>query len=154
MSKVPNSYLHEPFYQQAWDPFQEFNFGGTLVAPRPAFSSGSPFALANLDWKETPEAHVLKADLPGLNRNEVKLELEDGRILCISGDKSSEKEVKSDNWHRVEWSSGSFVRRFRLPEDAKVDKLTAYLENGVLTVTVPKKEARKGNQKRTIQILG
>ena len=64
-----------------------------------------------------------------------------------------EKEVKSETWHRVERSSGLFVRRFRLPENAKIDKLTAYLENGVLTVTVPKEEA-KHYTKRTIQIHG
>ncbi|XP_022746197.1 17.5 kDa class I heat shock protein-like [Durio zibethinus] len=158
MSMVPGSYfgirsVHEPLYQQIWDPFQEFHYGGTLVAPRPVFSTQSPFELANLDWKETPEAHVFKADLPGLKKNEVKVEVEDGRVLCIRAEKNMEKEVKSETWHRVERSSGVFVRRFRLPENAKVYQLTAYLENGVLTVTVPKEEA-KHHPKRTIQIHG
>ncbi|XVE96977.1 hypothetical protein REPUB_Repub02eG0270600 [Reevesia pubescens] len=158
MSMVPSSYfggrsVHGPFYQQVWDPFQEFNYGSTLVAPRPSFSTESPFELAKLDWKETPEAHVFKADLSGLNKNEVKVEVEDGRVLCISGEKRMEKEVKSETWHRVERNSGLFVRRFRLPENAKVDKLIAYLENGVLTVTAPKEDA-KHHPKRTIQIHG
>ncbi|XVF08194.1 hypothetical protein REPUB_Repub06bG0205200 [Reevesia pubescens] len=151
MSRIPNIYLAG----QVWDPFQEFHSGvSTLVAPRPAFTTESPFEFAKLDWKETPEAHVFKAELPGLNKNEVKVEVEDGRVLCISCEKSMEKEMKSETWHRVERSNGLFVRRFRLPENAKVDKLTAYLENGVLTVTVPKKEAMKHYPKRTIEIHG
>ena len=149
--------VDEPFYQQVWDPFQQFHYGNTLVAPRPAFSTDSRFELANLDWKETTEAHVFKADIPGLNKKEVKVEVEveveDGRVLCISCEKSMEKEVKNETWHRVERSSGLFVRRFRLPENAKIDKLTAYVQNGVLTVTVPKEEA-KHYTKRTIQIHG
>ncbi|TYG54471.1 hypothetical protein ES288_D09G192800v1 [Gossypium darwinii] len=156
MSMIPRMYygghsVYEPYYQQqaVWDPFQEVPHGGSsLVA---AASPESRFELTKLDWKETPEAHVFKADLPGLKKNEVKVEVEDGRVLCIRGEKSVEKEVSGGTWHRVERSSGAFVRRFRLPEDAKLDKLTACLERGVLTVTVPKKE-HKHPPKRTIQI--
>lgn len=146
-----------PYYQQqaVWDPFQEVPHGvSSLVATAPpAFSAESQLELTKLDWKETPEAHVFKAELPGLKKNEVKVEVEEGRVLCIRGEKSVEKEVSGGTWHRVERSSGTFVRRFRLPEDAKLDKLTACLERGVLTVTVPKKE-RKHQPKRTIQIHG
>ena len=65
-----------------------------------------------------------------------------------------EKEVKSETWHRVERSGGLFVRRFRLPKNAKIDKLTAYLENEVLTLTVPKEESMKHHPRKTIQIHG
>ncbi|XVF55161.1 hypothetical protein PTKIN_Ptkin06aG0014400 [Pterospermum kingtungense] len=161
MSMVPSSYfggrssiVHEPFYQQVWDPFQEFHYMSTVIAPpRPAFSTESPFELSKMDWKETPEAHVLKAHLPGVKKNQVKLEVEEGRVLCIKAEKNMEKEVKGQTWHRVERSSGVFVRRFRLPENTKMDKLTAYLENGVLTVTIPKEEA-KHYPIRTIEIEG
>ncbi|KAF7033991.1 hypothetical protein CFC21_045050, partial [Triticum aestivum] len=64
-----------------------------------------------------------------------------------------EKEDKNDKWHRVERSSGKFVRRFRLPEDAKVEEVKAGLENGVLTVTVPKAEVKKPEVK-AIEISG
>ncbi|GFY94195.1 HSP20-like chaperones superfamily protein [Actinidia rufa] len=66
-------------------------------------------AIANvrIDWKETPEAHINQADLPGLSKEEVKVE--DGRILQISGEKKREKEEKTDKWHRVERSIGKFV---------------------------------------------
>nr|DAD42902.1 TPA_asm: hypothetical protein HUJ06_001131 [Nelumbo nucifera] len=103
--------------------------------------------------EETPEAHVFKADLPGLKKEEVKVELAEGRILQISGERSREHEEKNDKWHRVERSSGKFLRRFRLPENARADQVKAAMENGVLTVTVPKVEVKKPEVK-AIEISG
>ncbi|TXG61830.1 hypothetical protein EZV62_013193 [Acer yangbiense] len=103
----------------------------------------SGFVKTRVDWKETPEAHVFKADLPGMKKEEVKVEVEDDRVLLISGERNVEKEDKNDTWHRVERSSGKFSRRFRLPENVKMDQIKALMENGVLTVTVPKQEAKK-----------
>lgn len=96
---------------------------------------------------------MFKADVPGLKREEVKVEVEEGRILQISGEKSKEKEEKNDKWHRVERSSGKFLRRFRLPENAKMDQIKASMENGVLTVTVPKEDEKKPEVK-SIDISG
>lgn len=101
------------------------------------------FVNARIDWKETPEAHVFKADLPGVKKEEVKVEVEDGTVLQISGERSRENEDKNDKFHRVERSSGKFLRRFKLPENAKLDEVKASMENGVLTVTVPKTEEKK-----------
>ncbi|GAB4846511.1 hypothetical protein Ancab_025516 [Ancistrocladus abbreviatus] len=106
-----------------------------------------------LHWKETPEAHIFKADLPGLRKEEVKAEVEDGRILKISGERGKEKEETNDKWHRVERSMGKFVRRFRLPENAKMDQTKATMENGVLEVAVPKEEEKKPEIK-AIEISG
>ncbi|KAF6161036.1 hypothetical protein GIB67_007677 [Kingdonia uniflora] len=106
-------------------------------------SETAQFANTRIDWCETPEAHVFKADLPGINKEEVKVEVEEGKVLQISGERSRDKEEKNDKWHRVERSSGKFLRRFRLPENAKVDQVKAAMENGVLTVTVPKEEVKK-----------
>ncbi|KAF3970715.1 hypothetical protein CMV_005622 [Castanea mollissima] len=100
-----------------------------------------------------PEAHVFKADLPGLNKEEVKVEVEDDRVLQISRERIVEKEEKKDTWHRVERSSGKFLRRFRLPENAKMDQIKAAMENDVLTVTVPKVEVKKPDVK-SIEISG
>ncbi|GMN24227.1 hypothetical protein TIFTF001_000481 [Ficus carica] len=63
--------------------------------------------LIPIDWKETQQAHVFKADLPGLKKDEVKVEVEEGRILQITGERSKEQEEKNDKWHHVERSSGS-----------------------------------------------
>ena len=81
------------------------------------------------------------------------MELEEGRVLQISGERSREKEEKNDKWHRVERSSGKFLRRFRLPENAKVDEVKAAMENGVLTVTVPKEQVKMPDVK-AIDISG
>ncbi|KAL7173433.1 hypothetical protein ACSBR2_032820 [Camellia fascicularis] len=115
----------------------------------------SQFANALIDWKETLKGHVFKADLPGLKKEEVKVkvEVEEGRILQISGERKKEQEEKNDKWHRIERSSGKFLRRFRLPENAKVEEVKASMENGVLTVTVPKVEEKKPKVK-SIDIAG
>ncbi|KAJ6895681.1 hypothetical protein NC651_022025 [Populus alba x Populus x berolinensis] len=105
-----------------------------------------------IDWKETAEAHVFKADLPGIKKEEVKVEIEDDRVLQISGERNVEKEDRNDTWHRVERSSGKFLRRFKLPENAKTDQVKAGMENGVLTVTVPKEEVKKPDARKTIEI--
>uniref|UniRef100_A0A3Q7H3Z8 SHSP domain-containing protein n=1 Tax=Solanum lycopersicum TaxID=4081 RepID=A0A3Q7H3Z8_SOLLC len=132
-----SSSMFDPFSIDVFDPFRELGFPGT--------NSGESSAFANtrIDWKETPEAHVFKADLPGLKKEEVKVEVEEDRVLQISGERNVEKEDKNDKWHRVERSSGKFMRRFRLPENAKMDQVKASMENGVLTVTVPKEEVKK-----------
>ncbi|KAK9123812.1 hypothetical protein Sjap_013414 [Stephania japonica] len=149
------SNVFDPFSLDVWDPFQDFP-SLALSAPRShhEFSNeAAQFANTRIDWKETPEAHVFKADLPGLKKEEVKVEVEEGRVLQISGERSKEKEEKNDKWHRLERTSGRFLRRFRLPEDAKVDQVKAAMENGVLTVTVPKEEVKKPEVK-SIDISG
>ncbi|KAK1408429.1 hypothetical protein QVD17_40195 [Tagetes erecta] len=145
MSIIPSFFggrrtnVFDPFSLDIWDPI--FN---TSIANIPdGARETSAFANAQIDWKETPEAHVFKADVPGLKKEEVKVEMHEGRILQISGERSKENEEKNDKWHRVERRSGKFVRRFKLPENAKVDEVKANMENGVLTVTVPKHEVKK-----------
>ncbi|KAL5209650.1 hypothetical protein ABZP36_005273 [Zizania latifolia] len=154
MSLIRRSNVFDPFSFDLWDPFDGFPFGsgsGSLF-PRTSFDKAS-FAGARIDWKETPEAHVFKADVPGLNKEEVKVEVEDGNILQISGERNQEQEEKTDTWHRVERSSGKFLRRFRLPDNAKPEQIKASMENGVLTVTVPKAEVKEPDVK-SIQISG
>ncbi|KAL8260394.1 hypothetical protein R6Q59_028347 [Mikania micrantha] len=149
MSIIPSifggrrSSIFDPFSLDIWDPFREF--------PIPSSSdlSNETSALVNarVDWKETPEAHIFKADLPGIKKEELKVEVEDGNVLQIFGERNVEKEDKNDKWHRVERSSGRFTRRFRLPENAKMEEVKAAMENGVLTITVPKTEAKKTDVK-------
>ncbi|OVA09896.1 Alpha crystallin/Hsp20 domain [Macleaya cordata] len=163
MSIIPSifggqrSNIFDPnFSLNLWDPFNDFPFNtpSSLSISHPEFSNEtSQFVKARIDWKETPEAHVFTADVPGLKKEEVKVEVEEGRVLQISGERNKEKEEKNDQWHRVERSSGKFLRRFRLPENAKVNEVKASMENGVLTVTVPKVEV-KNPEVKAIDISG
>ncbi|XP_028798375.1 17.3 kDa class I heat shock protein [Neltuma alba] len=156
MSLIPGvvggrrSSIFDPFSLDVWDPFKDFPFPSSLST---SSQDNSAFVSTRVDWKETPEAHVFKADLPGLKKDDVKVEIEDDRVLQISGERNVEKEDKNDTWHRVERSSGKFMRRFRLPENAKMDQVKASMENGVLTVTVPKEEVKKPEVK-AIEISG
>ncbi|KAJ1282735.1 hypothetical protein BS78_03G074300 [Paspalum vaginatum] len=108
-----------------------------------------------VDWKETPEAHVLLADLPGVRREDARVEVEDGGVLAISGERAREEPREGDGWRwrLVERSSGRFQRRFRLPRGARLDRVRAAMEDGVLTVTVPKEEAKKP-QVKAVEISG
>lgn len=126
---------------------------GDIFTPFGSSDETNNFGNAQVDWKETPEAHVFKADLPGLKKEEVKVEVEDGRVLVISGERAAEKEDKNEKWHRVERSRGKFIRKFLLPENAKIDEVKANVENGVLTIIVPKQEVKKAAVK-AIEISG
>ena len=156
MSIVRRSSIFDPFSLDIWNPFEGFNsfFDNALSAPGSNYANEvSAFANTRIDWKETPEAHVFKADLPGVKKEEVKVEVVEGGVLQISGERKREQEEKTDRWHRVERSSGKFLRRFRLPDNAKVDQVKASMDNGVLSVIVPK-EAVKKPEVKSIEISG
>ncbi|KAI3868518.1 hypothetical protein MKX03_035691 [Papaver bracteatum] len=152
--------VFDPFSLDIWDPLQDFPFStpassSALSMPRSELSrETSQLANTRIDWKETPESHIFRADLPGVKKEEVKVEVEEGRVLQISGERSRESEEKNDKWHRVQRSSGNrlLMRRFKLHENAKLDEVKAAMENGVL-VTVPKIEEKKPGVK-SIQISG
>ncbi|MCB9883295.1 MAG: Hsp20/alpha crystallin family protein [Planctomycetes bacterium] len=102
-----------------------------------------------VDVRETDANFTLQLDLPGLTKEDVKIELED-RLLTISGErKFVQDEPKDSGFHRVERSYGSFTRSFRLPDVVDGQQATATFENGVLTVTLPKSEDKKS---RSIEI--
>lgn len=131
----------EPITLDIWDPLESFSL-----------AVASPVS-ARMDWKETPEAHVFIAEVPGLKKDEVKIEVEEEKILKISGERKKESEEKNEKWHRVERTSDRFVKTVRLPSNVKVEAVKANLENGVLTVTVPKGQDKEHGG-RLIQIAG
>ncbi|XVE79669.1 hypothetical protein DITRI_Ditri14bG0076600 [Diplodiscus trichospermus] len=142
----------EPLSLGVSEPLKDFDFPSLPSFAR-LLPENSAFVNTRVDWKETQEANVFMADLPGVKKEEVRVEIEDDRVLQICGERNVEKEDKNDTWHRVERSSGKFSRRFRLPENVKIDEVKASMENGVLTVTFPKVEMKKIGTKN-IEICG
>jgi HSP20 family protein len=135
-----------------WNPFRELDevqnrlttwFGGF---PTRLFENGNGLRVA--DWSpqvdviEDDKEYVIKADLPEMNKDEVKVTMENG-VLCISGERKTEKEEKNKKYHRIERSFGSFERAFMMPEDADANKIAAEFKDGVLKVHLPKTPAAK-----------
>ncbi len=101
-----------------------------------------------VDIYENGENLVLKAELPGINPDDVEVCVEDN-TLYLKGERKFEKEVKEENYQRVERTYGTFVRTFSLPNAIDSDKVAANYKDGVLTLTLPKREESKP---RTIKI--
>lgn len=95
-----------------------------------------------VDVLENNDSYILRAELPGVNKNDVKITLRDN-ILTIKGEKKQEKEEKDASFHRTERVYGSFERSFTLPSGVKSDKIDATYKDGVLTITLPKVEEAK-----------
>ena len=95
-----------------------------------------------VDVKESAEAVVVKAEVPGIDAQDINISVT-GDVLTIKGEKKSEREEKDENYHVVERNYGSFSRSLKLPMAVDLDKIEAKYEKGVLTVTCPKKEAVK-----------
>jgi HSP20 family protein len=101
-----------------------------------------------VDVEETPDQLVLRAELPGMSREDIEVELEDG-VLTIQGEKKEEQRDENAQGLLYERRWGTFTRRFTLPRAVSPDGITAQYVNGILTVRVPKAEEAKG---RKIQI--
>lgn len=105
-------------------------------------------SLANAAWNpavdiaEQDEEYVVKVELPGVSKDEVKIVVQEN-MLTIRGEKKQEKESKGSNYHRAERSYGAFQRSFALPSTVKGEKIEATFKDGVLSVSLPKAEEAK-----------
>ena len=104
----------------------------------------------SVDIYENKDHIVLEAELPGMKREDFELSVENN-VITLRGERQFEKNEDSDNYHRVERSYGSFTRSFTLPQTVSAEGATAEYKNGVLRVTLPKREETKA---RRIEVSG
>ena len=140
------------------DPFRELRslqdemtrlFSGAMPANREDYMTGGAWA-PSVDIFEDKERLVLEAELPGMSRDDFEISVENN-ILTLRGERKFEKKAEGDNYHRVERSYGSFTRSFTLPQTVTADGATADFENGVLRVSLAKREETKA---RKIEVTG
>ncbi|MBU0484738.1 MAG: Hsp20/alpha crystallin family protein [Proteobacteria bacterium] len=119
----------DEIFKRVWHdiPLNEWNvdFGGDWLPP--------------VDLTESKDSVTVKVELPGLEKKDVDLTVNEG-LLTIKGEKKEEKKETDKYFHRIERSFGSFIRTFRLPAGVKEDKVKAEFKDGVLIVTLPKAE--------------
>ena len=134
-----------------WNPFRELEdmrgrlnrLFGEPSFPRigengMSFSGWSPA----VDVQETDKEYLIKADLPDVKKEDVKVELLDG-TLTIEGERQQEKEEKGKTFHKIEREYGKFLRRFAMPSEVDASKVQADFKNGVLNVHLPKSATAK-----------
>lgn len=102
----------------------------------------------SVDIYEEKDDVIVKAELPGMKKEDIEVNIKDD-ILTISGEKKSEEKVEKKGYYRMERSYGSFCRSFRLP-DVQMDKAKAKFENGVLEIRIPKSEEAKKKEKKLL----
>lgn len=135
-----------------WDPFRELEDVSSRlnrIFERPLIRSESgKEMLAVADWapsvdiSETDAAYLIKGEIPGVKKEDVKVTIENG-MLTIRGERKQEKEEKGKKFHRVECSYGSFMRSFQVPDDADEDSVKAEFKGGMLNITLPKSAKSK-----------
>lgn len=133
-----------------WDPFREME--GMLDPYSKSqdwpFRGGRDLNTKGVDWapradvSETDVGFCITAEVPGIKREDVKINIED-HVLSIRGEKKQEKDEKSETFHRIERFYGSFSRSFSLPENVDEEKIEAVFNDGLLTLTIPKTEVEK-----------
>jgi len=132
-----------------WKDLEEMERRLSTIIRRPqAKADGDKEAMTVAEWSplvdisEDEKQYVVKAELPEIKNEDVKLTVQDN-VLCISGERKYEKEEKGKKYHRMERAYGSFMRSFTLPEDADGSRVAAEYKDGILRVHVPKSEKAK-----------
>jgi len=125
-----------------WNPFREMDeMLRTFRLPREATSPLADFTPA-VDISEKDKEYLVKAQLPGVEKDDVKVEFLNG-VLTLSGERKFEKEDQTEKAHRVESAYGAFARSFVIPENVLADKIAADYKNGILFVHLPKTDIKK-----------
>ena len=134
-----------------WDPFRDLLsiqdrmnrlFEQTLSRSRSEEGIAASTWTPAVDIYETPETIVLKAELPGLSREDIEIQIRDN-ALTLKGERRFAKDVQQENYLRIERAYGAFQRSFTLPATIQQDKIRAVFRDGVLELTLPKAEEAK-----------
>ena len=135
-----------------WDPFRELEdvsdrLNQMFHRSPPARTNGKETMIVadwapSVDVSETEGEYQIKAEIPDVKKEDVKVTLEDG-VLTIQGERKQEKEVKGKRYHRVERSYGRFARSFTLPDVIDEEKVKAEFKDGILNLALPKSEKAK-----------
>ncbi|KAL2925650.1 17.9 kDa class II heat shock protein [Bienertia sinuspersici] len=104
------------------------------------------------DVKEYPNSYQFIIDMPGLKSGDIKVQVEDENVLVISGERKREEEKDGVKYLRMERRIGKFMRKFVLPENANMEKISAVCQDGVLTVTVDKLPPPEPKKPKTIEV--
>jgi len=99
----------------------------------------------SVDIAESNDGFEVKAEIPGLNKDDIKISFED-EMLKLSGERKFEDEKKEKNYHRIERRYGKFERAFYLPKNVKTENIKAKYKDGILTVNIPKSEEAKSKE--------
>ena len=125
-----------------WNPFREMDeMLRTFRMPREGAGPLADFTPA-VDISERDKEYLVKAQLPGVRKDDVKIEFMKG-VLTLSGERKFEKEEKDEKTHRIESAFGAFTRTFVVPEDVLTEKIAAYFKDGILFVHLPKTDIKK-----------
>jgi len=116
--------------------FDDFPSTGVADSSRVATSEWTPA----VDIKEEEERYLITADVPGVETKDIEITMENG-VLSIKGERSIRSKEQRQGYKRIERASGSFYRRFSMPDTVDAEGITASSSNGVLEVTIPKKQA-------------
>lgn len=143
----PMRHMRELF---GWPAFRELLRGEPLAEMLPAWREGEAWFAPDFDVKETPDALVFRADLPGIDDKDVEVTVSDNRLV-VRGKREAEAEQKGETWYTCERSYGSFMRSFALPPGIDTEHVEAGMDKGVLTIHVPKAPEA---QPKKIQIGG
>lgn len=148
--KDPLTRMHEQM-NQLFDSF--FGDAGWSMN-RPMVDGSSALMQPQLDIFETDKAYQLSVELPGVERDDIDLSVDDDALVIRARKERRSEDAKEDQYHRVERSYGRFERMLALPVDADTDKIGAELKNGVLEVTIPRRDDIETTSGKRIDIKG